>query len=381
MKLLIAGGGTGGHLYPGIAIAETFLAKSSENQILFVGTKQGIETRILPKLKFPLRFISIQGWAGKPWVKKIETLGLVFISFFQSLWILFQFKPDVVLGIGGYASFPMLLAAWFMKKKTVIQEQNRYPGVANKILARLVKKIFSSFEDSLKYFPVDKTIVTGNPIRSFAQSEALQGSHSEREARNTSPDAKFTVFIFGGSQGAHSLNRAMLDALAYLSDIKPQIHIIHQVGSKDLSWVQSAYFQHQWEAEIYDFIYDMGSAYVRADYVICRSGATSVAELSALRKACLFVPFPYATHNHQEENARLLEQKGAAKILLDWQLNGTEIAKEIKWAFNSPRELEEMRKKITEFAKPYAAKAIVDELLRYNVDENGPSLLGPKKDR
>src|SRR3989338_3239467 len=349
MKLLIAGGGTGGHLFPGVAIAQEFLSRG-HHEILFVGTKKGIEAKVLPSLHYPLKFVSIDGLKGKNPLEKFITLCLIPISLIQSFFIIRQFNPDVILGVGGYASFPILWIAWVLRKKRAIQEQNFRPGLTNKILSLLVQKIYVSFDESVHYFPSQKSVVTGNPVRKFKSTSSI-------------PHEKFTVFIFGGSQGAHSLNRALLEALPYLETLKNRIHLIHQTGKTDLKWVASTYFQQHWKADVYDFIDDIDRIYAQSDYVICRAGASSVAELAVLGKACLFVPYPYAAHNHQEANARAFEKKGATRVLLDWQLNGQQLAKEIQYAYEHPRELDHMRKNILQFSHPYAAQAIVDQLL------------------
>ncbi|MEK7791454.1 MAG: undecaprenyldiphospho-muramoylpentapeptide beta-N-acetylglucosaminyltransferase [Deltaproteobacteria bacterium] len=355
MKLLIAGGGTGGHLFPGIAIAEELLSRDSSHQVLFAGTQKGLEALIVPKRGYPVQFISISGFSGKRFYEKLKMFFLIPISFVQSFFILKKFKPDVVLGVGGYASFPILFVAFFLRiKKKAIQEQNFKPGLANSILSYLVDTIFVSFEATQAFFPPEKVLVTGNPVRKFKMKEIPSNK-------------KFTIFILGGSQGSHSLNRALLEALPYLEPIKNEIHLIHQTGKKDHLWVTTTYFDHHWEvgeAEIYDFIEDMDEMYSRADFIVCRAGASTVSEVALLGKAVLFVPFLFAAHNHQEENAKLLEKEGAARLLLDWQLNGSIVAKEIQYAFEHPRELEEMRKKILPFSRPYATQTIVDELLR-----------------
>ncbi|MBI2646047.1 MAG: undecaprenyldiphospho-muramoylpentapeptide beta-N-acetylglucosaminyltransferase [Deltaproteobacteria bacterium] len=352
MKLLIAGGGTGGHLFPGIAIVQELLSRSPSHEVLFVGTKKGMEVSLLPKFNLPLKCIHISGLKGKSWGEKLYTLFLIPLSIIQSFFIVKKMNPDVVLGVGGYASFSVLVASFFLRKKRAIQEQNLKPGLTNRLLSRIAQKIFVSFEESLSYFPSEKCIVTGNPVRKL-KKEAYERSD------------QFTIFIFGGSQGAHSLNRAVLDALPYLELLKDKLHVIHQTGKSDLKWVASTYFQHQWKAEVYDFLYDMEKIFSVSDYVICRAGASSVSELALLGKACLFVPYPYAAHNHQEENARTLEKKGACRVILDWQLNGHQLAKEIRYAYDHPRELEEMSKKIISFSHPYAAQAIVDQLLSF----------------
>ena len=376
MKLLIAGGGTGGHLFPGIAIAQELLSRHPEpssvilspkgegsHGVLFVGTKKGMEAMLLPKFNLPLKYILIGGLKGKPWWEKLYALFLIPLSILQSFFIVKKFNPDVVLGVGGYASFSVLCAAFFLGKKRAIQEQNLKPRLTNRLLSHIAQKIFVSFEESLSYFPSEKCVVTGNPVRKFPKSHPGVLGHPERSEGSQREESPFTIFIFGGSQGAHSLNRAVLEALPYLELLKDKIHLIHQTGKADFKWVAAAYFEHQWKAEVYDFIYDMEKIFSVSDYVICRAGASSVSELALLGKACLFVPYPYAAHNHQEENARTLEKRGACRVLLDWQLNGQQLAKEIRYAYDHPRELEDMSKKIISFSHPYAAQAIVDQLL------------------
>jgi len=363
MRLLIAGGGTGGHVYPAIAIAEEFLGRRISHQVLFVGTQKGLEGKVLPKKKYPFETIFARGWMGKSPFEKIKTFLVMTIAVVQSLIIIIRFKPDFVLGMGGYASFPVLLASILLFKRRGIHEQNMYPGLANRVLARFCHKILVSFDASKEFFPPDKTSVTGNPVRKF--KGIVRGDPSAQGPRGDSKQAsrQFTVFIFGGSQGAHSLNRAMLNALPFLSDIKDSLHIIHQTGKTDINWVESTYFQQQWRVEAYNFIYDIEPIFAKADYIICRAGASSLVELAFLKKACLLIPYPHAAHNHQELNARMLEKQQAARVLLDWQLDGAQLAKEITWAFTHPRELESMQKKILQFSQPYAANAIVDIIM------------------
>ena len=349
MKLLIAGGGTGGHLFPGIAVAQEFLSRNKENHVLFIGTQKGIECTVLPKFNLPLKTVWIQGYKGKSALAKIFTLFMIPISTLQALIILLQFKPDVVLGVGGYASFPAILAAWVLRKKRFIQEQNVTLGMTNRILSYFVHKVFLRFESPKKYISEKKAIVTGNPVRKFV-SKTIKTSD------------RFILFILGGSQGAHSINRAMLEALPFLTPLKEKIHLIHQTGRADLRWVENVYTENHWQVEIYDFIYNMDEVIDRADYIICRAGASTVSELTVKGKACLFIPYPHASH-HQEKNARALADDSAARLLLDWKLNGQTLAKEIEWALQNPRALEVMRKKMLEHAHPYAATAIVDELL------------------
>ncbi|MBI4040844.1 MAG: undecaprenyldiphospho-muramoylpentapeptide beta-N-acetylglucosaminyltransferase [Deltaproteobacteria bacterium] len=351
MRLLIAGGGTGGHVFPAIAIAEALLEKDKEAAILFVGTRQGLESKILPKFQFSLKCISMRGFKGKSGAQKIfSLLGLPW-AVLQSIWIILRFKPDVVLGVGGYASLPVLVAAFMMRKKRAIQEQNFSPGLANRLLFPWVHKIFLSFEGSKQFCKAPDAVVTGNPVR----KKMVQVPPEE--------DQKFSILIFGGSLGAHAINRAMLEALPYLSSLKEHIQIVHQTGKNDLRWVENGYAEQSWAtATIVDFIYEMDQALQKAQFVICRSGATTLAEVALCGKACLFIPYPHAANNEQELNAAMFLKQGAARVLLNWKLDGQTLAKEIQWATSHPRELEEMRKKIVTLSYPYAAQAIVQEL-------------------
>jgi UDP-N-acetylglucosamine--N-acetylmuramyl-(pentapeptide) pyrophosphoryl-undecaprenol N-acetylglucosamine transferase len=358
MRLIVAGGGTGGHLFPGIAVAEEFLARDASNEVLFVGTELGIEARVLPRLQYRLECIATTGMRGKNRLSQLKGAVLLLKSYFQSKKILHDFAPDIVLGVGGYASGPLMLAARRLRCKRFIHEQNAVPGFTNKKLAGIVDKVFLSLEESSRFFPKDKTLVTGNPLR----KEILQKVQQDpliREQTDT-----FKLLVFGGSAGAHSINMAMLEALPLLCGVSHQLAIVHQTGDKDLNEVQEAYVASGLTAETHPFIHNMAEAYHWADLVICRAGATTLAEITACGKACIFIPFPYATDDHQRKNAEALVEKGAGFMLLNRDLTGESLAKMLLELMADPDKLHLAGERAATLARPEAARIIVDAMLK-----------------
>lgn len=353
MKLVIAGGGTGGHLFPGVAVAEEFLWRDADNEVLFIGTERGLERKVLPELGYNLRTITVEGLKGKG---LRSVLGLVKLpwSLVQSFGILSDFGPDMVLGVGGYASGPVVLAAVLQGIPTAITEQNAIPGETNKLLAKLVSRVFLSFPEHRDWAPAEKTIVTGNPIRAGLLDKALGSDRHD----------SFTLLVFGGSQGAHMINEAVLAALDHVRDIFKGIRIIHQTGADDLERVKKAYEDRAGEgliAEALPFIKDMGAAYKSADLLVCRAGATSIAEITACGKAAVFIPFPFAVADHQTRNAEALAAAGAAVMVPQKELDGEKLAGIIKDFFNNPEKLRAMEKASAQLGHPYAARQVVDE--------------------
>lgn len=350
MKMVIAGGGTGGHLFPGVAIAEEFLKRDKENSVLFIGTERGLEARVLKDLGFELRFITIEGVKGRG-LRSLTALMKIPQSLVQSFGIIRAFSPDVVIGVGGYASGPAVMAACLMGIKTAIAEQNALPGVTNRILAKFVRRIFVSFKESLKWMPPEKTVVSGNPIRSrFFET----GTDGRKE------DGRFTVLIFGGSQGAHRINEAVKEALPYLEKLRDRLRFIHQTGEKDVGDVERAYRGQEMDAGVSPFIRDMASAYRTADLLICRAGATSIAEITACGKAAVFIPFPFAVNDHQTGNARVLVEAGAAEMIAEKDLDGAKLAGVIGKLSADPARLKAMEEKSRSLGNPRAAADIVD---------------------
>lgn len=348
---MIAGGGTGGHLFPALAVAEAFLEKDPRNQILFVGSQRGLEKQVLSKQGFVLKTIEVVSLVGKPWRKKIGSLLLICKSLGQSWQLLRSFQPDLVLGMGGYTSGPVVLTAWAMGKRTAIHEQNVIPGLSNKILGKVADRIFISFPETTQFFPAKKTFWTGNPVRKRFKNPFLLRAGANR--------GLFTIFIFGGSQGAHRLNKSMAEALPLLADFKEKMHVIHQTGPQDYQQMKEIYGQQGWAAEVFSFLEDIERVYARADLIICRAGASTLFELMAMGKPAMLVPFPFAANDHQRFNARALVKAGAAFLVADREINGVFLSNFLKKVMNNPDQLKEMGKRAASLAKLEAAQNIV----------------------
>lgn len=353
MKGVIAGGGTGGHLFPGIAIAEAFVEREKGNEVLFIGTEKGIEARVLADGRFPLKTIRAMPLKGRSLFGKGLALWSLPSAVAEACDLLRKFHPDIVIGVGGYASGPTLLAASLMGLKRVIHEQNLIPGLTNRFLRRFCHRVFVSFEETERYFPKGKTIVTGNPIRkAFLASLDLQAKERRGEG--------FTVFLFGGSAGAHRLNLAMIEALGHLEAILGSLRIIHQTGAPDFDLVRRAYEEKGVDALVRPFFEEMAACYQRADLVVCRAGASTISELSVCGKATILVPYPYAARQHQYVNAQKLVDLGAARMILDDALSGETLGQTILHLYRHPEERLAMEQAIRRLARPRAAEAIVD---------------------
>jgi UDP-N-acetylglucosamine--N-acetylmuramyl-(pentapeptide) pyrophosphoryl-undecaprenol N-acetylglucosamine transferase len=357
MKIIIAGGGTGGHLFSGIALAEELRANAGfkQNDIIFVGTEHGIEGRVIPKEGYPIKFIRAQGFVGKSIFRKISSLALFLLGIYDSKRIFNSLKPDVVIGIGGYASVAMLLVAHFKGAPTIILEQNSIPGMANKFLGRFADAIAVTYQESISYFPNYKTYLTGNPVRRNIIKRIEQPDYSIFSLDK----GIFTILVFGGSAGASSINHAMIDALHHLPDLKKNIQIIHQTGTKDYDKVNEAYTRHNLKVFAAPFLYDMAEAYNLADLVICRAGASTLAEITAVGRAAILIPYPFAAGGHQEANARKMADIGAAKIILDKELDGQILAKTIRYLYNENKTRMEMQKVSGALGKIDAGEKIV----------------------
>jgi UDP-N-acetylglucosamine--N-acetylmuramyl-(pentapeptide) pyrophosphoryl-undecaprenol N-acetylglucosamine transferase len=354
VKILIAGGGTGGHLFPGVAIAEEFRRRNETNNVLFIGTKRGLEARVLPDIGFALETLEVEGIKGRGIVRSLTALLKIPRSLIQSRRVIRGFGPDVVIGVGGYASGPAVLAARLMGVPTAIAEQNAIPGETNRILGKFADRIFVSFPETTRWFRPDRVRVTGNPIRA-----AIAGA--QRRARK--PGELFGLLIFGGSQGAHRINLAVLEALPLLGDLKGKIRIIHQTGKDDLEMVKKGYSDQAVEADVLPFITDMASAYGKADLLVCRAGATSIAEITASGKAALFIPFPFAVNDHQTKNAELLVNRGAAEMIPERDLSGESLSGIIRRLVETPGRIGEMERNAASLGNARAAADIVDECI------------------
>lgn len=364
MRVLIAGGGTGGHLFPGIALAEEVTTRHHKNEVTFVGTERGLEARVVPAAGFRLELINARGLKGMGLGRLLRGLLALPVAFFQSWSILRHYRPDVVVGVGGYASGPVVLAAWLQRIPTAIQEQNALPGLTNKVLGKVARVVFIAFDEARRFFPVRKVQLTGNPIR-----RKLMDNYLRSRVRHEG----FTLLIFGGSQGAKGINDRMIAALEQLEDLKGELRILHQTGKRDVETVRQAYRAKGFNAEVVDFIDDMSAAYGNADLVVCRAGATTLAELTVCKKASLLIPFPHAADNHQEVNARAMVQSGAAVMLRESELTGERLAQEIRTLHADPAKLRKMEKAAALLGRPEAAKEMADVCVQLMVEAYGPN--------
>lgn len=355
-KILIAGGGTGGHLFPAIAVAEEISSRFPETEITFVGTSRGLESRIIPHTMWNLVLMNVQSFKGLGWARKLKSVFAMPAAVIKSFSILHKLKPDLVISVGGYAAGPITLAAAMVGVPTVAMEQNAIAGITTRILGKFVKKVFVTFSESLKYFPRGKAVVAGNPVRKKIREVVAHGQLKKHG---------FTILIFGGSQGAKTINEKMVEALPHLADVSEDIRVIHQIGRlEDLEKYSAAYRARGFKAEVYHFIEDMGKAYSQSDLVICRAGATSVAELTVAAKPAILIPYPFAADNHQEANARALVENGAAIMVRDRDLTGEDLATIIKSVFDEPLKMASMSEAMRSLGKPDAAKMIVDECVK-----------------
>lgn len=348
--MLLAGGGTGGHLFPAVALGQLLLRQDANAELLFVGTQRGIEFRLLPQLQLPFETIDMVGVVGRGWRGRLELIPKLVRSLFQAQGILRRFKPDLVVGFGGYVSVPVLMAARVLHVPYLIHEQNAVPGVSNKLLARGAAMICVSYADTLNCFHRDKSRLTGNPLR--------QGFDQVREEL----DVPGQVLVFGGSRGARAINDAMVACLPELLRWTNPPHIVHQTGEEDCSWVQKAYEAAGYaSAEIVPFIDDMAAAYERSSLVICRAGATSLAELTVCGRPAILIPYPHATADHQSANARALERAGAAVVLPQKDLSGFRLATELRILLADRGHLQLMAQRGRSIARPDAADKILAE--------------------
>ncbi|HEX9917430.1 MAG TPA: undecaprenyldiphospho-muramoylpentapeptide beta-N-acetylglucosaminyltransferase [candidate division Zixibacteria bacterium] len=360
VRIIIVAGGTGGHLFPGIALAQELRKRYKDIELFFVGTKRGVESRELSKLGFNLETISIVGLSRKNILRNISAPFYLFKGLAQSFMLLNRIKPGVVIGTGGYVSYPVLLLASLKKILTLIQEQNSFPGMTTRLLAPRVDKVCLTYPGSLKYFPSftskpKKFKILGNPIR----KEVTQGNRDLGLKRfNLSPDKK-TIFIFGGSQGSHKINLTVLEALDYFGD---NLQLLWQTGEKDFDATKEKTREIKMNLSLHPFIDDMGSAYAVADLVISRAGALTLAEITACGKPAILIPYPSATADHQKLNAQELEKSGAAKLILENDLNGKKLANLSNRLFADKSVLEQMSQASRNMAKLDATSKITDEI-------------------
>lgn len=355
MKVLIAAGGTGGHIYPGIAIANEIMARDPGSEVLFVGTARGLEKKIVPDNGYQLSLINSAGLKGVGIAAKVKGMAVLPKSFIEARRIIRQFRPHVVVGAGGYVSGPVLLMAKIMGVPTLVMDSNALPGFTNRQLARFVDKAALTFDEAMPFFG-KKGVVTGNPVR----NEFFEISDKQRTAATH-------ILIFGGSQGARAINNAMIEALDKLGD---NITITHQTGEADFENVRTAYASSKFaESDVRPFISDIFVEFEKADLIICRAGATTCAEIAAAGRPAIMVPFPLAADDHQRKNAEAMQAGGAVKMILQKDISGEVLANEINDLVSSPETLTEMSVAARKLGRADAAKVTVDiiEELKRNV--------------
>jgi UDP-N-acetylglucosamine--N-acetylmuramyl-(pentapeptide) pyrophosphoryl-undecaprenol N-acetylglucosamine transferase len=351
VRIVIAGGGTGGHLFPGIAIAEEIQARGNTHRVVFVGTKKGIEHRILKQLGYDLQEINVEGVKGRGLKALIKVTYQIPHSMWQSRQILKRFCPDIVIGVGGYASGPAVITARIMGIPAAIAEQNAVPGMTNRILGKFANLVFVTYAQTKEWFPQSKVIVSGNPVRKVFAARRAQ-AQEEKQYRQ--------LLVFGGSQGAAAINRNVIAMMPQLQKMKDKLRVLHQTGDREVEMVRQAYAQHGLDAEVTPFIVNMADAYAAADLIICRAGATSLAEITAAGKAAILIPYPWAANDHQTKNAQVLDSAGAAVMINENELTGDKLFGVIDDLLADKQKLRQMEETSVKLGNIQAAAKIVD---------------------
>jgi len=355
MKLLIAGGGTGGHVFPALAVAEELKSRDANHEVLFVGTETGFEAKIIPQKNFPLKTIPRTPLVGLSLKDKIKSLSKLRGAVSASKKIIEEFKPDAILGVGGYASAPAVYAGYKKKKKTFLLEQNAVPGITNRILSYIADYVFVSFESTKNYFPKQDCELTGNPVRKEFLNVASQKIAKKRED-------PFCLFIMGGSQGAHIINITVIETLPLFKELPHKLKIIHQTGKEDFEMVKKEYAEKGVSAEIFTFAPDMAEYLKRASLVVGRAGAGTVSELIVTQTPSILIPYTYAK-SHQIYNAKELEKKGAARIVAQQDLSEEKLFNIIKQMMTYPQALEKMKEALVGFHWGNPAEKVVNFIM------------------
>ena len=348
MRAIIAGGGTGGHLNPGIAVAREIERRHPNAQILFVGAERGIETRLVPQEGFQLRTLPVGGIKREAWTTQLRNLAATVSGIFKAKRILREFNPDVVIGVGGYASFPMMTAAILKRYPCLVMEQNALPGLANRVVGKYVD--FAAVSDpGTRSFFGDRAVVTGNPIR--PQFKAIPPKTHE---------APYTLLVFGGSQGAQAINKAVRESLPFLKASKVPLRFVHQTGEKQLDEVGKAYQAAGFEADVRAYFDDFHKQYAAADLILSRAGASTVAEVKAAGRAAILVPLPSAADDHQTKNAQAMVDQGAAIMIRNADLSGESLAETLRSLFSDTDRIVQIERNAQRIAVLDAEKRIVD---------------------
>ena len=348
MKLLIAGGGTGGHVFPAVAIAKEWLSRGTGREVVLVGTQRGIEMKLVPAAGLPLETIRAAGLKGKGGMTLLKNLSMLGPGVADAFGVLRRHKPVAAFGVGGYAAGPMLLATWLSGVPNVIFEPNAEPGFTNKVLSRLARRIATGYDVSARAWG-KKAVVTGNPVRKEFFDIAPR-----------KPERPYRLLITGGSQGARPINRAFSAAAPLLAARKEEMRIVHQTGERDYNDVSAAYAKTGMNVEVAPFLTNMAERFAWSDVIVCRAGAITAAEIAAAGRAAIFIPFGAATDSHQLRNAQEMTKAGAGRLIAEPELTPERLAKEIFTLLDQPTEMEALAKNARSLAHPQAAREIVD---------------------
>jgi len=348
MKLLIAGGGTGGHVFPALAIAEEWLARGKEREVVLVGTERGIEMKLVPQAGLPLETLRVAGLKGKGGRTLVRNLVMLGPAMLDARRVLRKHKPVAAVGVGGYAAGPMMLTTWFGGIPNVIFEPNAEPGLTNKLLARISKRIATGYEISARAWE-KKAIVTGCPVR--PEFFSIVPRRFEKP---------FRLLVTGGSQGALPINRTFVDAMDQLAARKNDLSIVHQTGERDYNAVRTAYARREINAEVLPFLTNMAERFAWADVIVCRAGAITAAEIAAAGRAAIFIPFGAATDSHQLRNAQEMTSAGAGRLIVENELTAERLTNEIFSLIGQPGQIEKQSTAARSLARPHATRDIVN---------------------
>jgi UDP-N-acetylglucosamine--N-acetylmuramyl-(pentapeptide) pyrophosphoryl-undecaprenol N-acetylglucosamine transferase len=358
LRIVIAGGGTGGHLFPGIAVARALVARVPGAVVSFAGTAQGLESRVVPREGFPLDLIRSAGLKGKSPAALARGLVMLPASAWDAWRVVARRTPHVAVGLGGYSAGPIVLTAALRGVPALLMEQNAVPGITNRLLSRVVRAAAVTYESTLPYFG-SKGFVSGNPVR----PEFFGADGADGKINLGTPQRAAKVLIFGGSQGAHAINMAMVEAAPDLAAAAVPVVITHQTGARDLDVVRDAYRKAGLEARVEPFLDEMHLEMMAADVLVCRAGATTLAEIAAAARPAILVPLPTATDDHQRRNAEVLEAAGAAEVIDQRELTGRALAERIVALAGNGEKRASLASAVRALAKPRAADAIVDRIL------------------
>jgi UDP-N-acetylglucosamine--N-acetylmuramyl-(pentapeptide) pyrophosphoryl-undecaprenol N-acetylglucosamine transferase len=348
VKLLIAGGGTGGHVFPALAIAQEWLSRGNEREVVLVGTERGLEMKLVPQAGLPLETLRVAGLKGKGGATLLRNLAMLAPAMLDARRVLRKHLPVAAFGVGGYAAGPMMLATWLGRVPNVIFEPNAEPGFTNKVLARISARIATGYEISARAWG-KKAIVTGCPVRAefFSITPRRLGT-------------QFRLLVTGGSQGALPINRTFVDAMDRLAARKNELVIVHQTGERDYNAVRTAYARREIHAEVVPFLTNMAERFAWADVIVCRAGAITAAEIAAAGRAAIFIPFGRATDSHQLRNAQEMTRAGAGRLISEAELTAEKLTGEIFSLLDQPQEIEKISTAARGLARPHAARDIVN---------------------